>query len=203
MMTRKLAIRAASLALMGMMAVGSRAAEGEQQPGQDLDPAAMAKMLEEFAAPGPEHANLEHMVGRWKAECKSFWPNPDEPTVTHGTAEFTMLLGGRYLLQEFKGEFDGKPFEGMGVHAYDKAKKKYVSGWIDSMSTGIMLSEGDYNEATSTLTETGEAATPWGKCKSRSTYHIVDDDTVVLTMYMTMPGTAETKSMEVTYRRER
>jgi hypothetical protein len=143
------------------------------------------------------------MVGRWKAECKSFWGSPDEPKVFHGTAEFTMLLGGRYLLQQFKGEFEGKPFEGMGVHGYDKAKKKSVSGWIDNMSTGIMVSEGEYNEATSTLTETGESDTPVGKFKSRSTYHVVDDDTVVLTMYMTMPGAPETKAMEITYKRER
>jgi hypothetical protein len=186
-----------SLAVMAACAVG---AEGE--PPQGLDPEAMAKMWEEFAATGPEHENLRRMVGEWTAETKSFWENPEQPLVTRGTAEFKMIMGGRYLVQHFKGEYNGKPFEGMGIHGYDKAKEKYFSAWIDDMSTGIMLSEGEVNEATSTLTEVGESDTPMGKVKTRSTYELVNDDMLVLTMYMTMAGAPETKAMTVTYKRK-
>jgi hypothetical protein len=41
------------------------------------------------------------MLGRWKAVVKS-WNGPGEPTVSEGTSENRMILGGRYLEQKFQ-----------------------------------------------------------------------------------------------------
>ena len=95
------------------------------------------------------------------------------------------------------------PFEGMQLMGYDNIKKKHVSVWIDSMSTGITQMEGTYDEATKTLTMTGQTDDPIaGPTKMRSVTREVSKDKCVMEMYQTGPDGKEQKCMEVTYTRE-
>ena len=192
---------------LGLVVSSAWAAEGEatgeKGAGEKMDAAAMEKMMIELGTPGPEHEEFEEMVGRWKAEVKDYFSNPDEPVESQGTATFTLVLGGRFLKQEFRGECYGKPFEGMGLCGYCKAKKKYVSIWLDSTWTGILVMEGDYDDETDTLVETGEAESPKGKMKIKHVVKELDDDHVLMTMYMLLPEGKETKTMEIRYTREK
>ena len=107
-----------ALALVGLTFTGARAQEGEQAEPQGFDQAAMEKMWEEYATPGPEHEQFQKLVGEWKTEGKSYWPDPDNPQVSHGTATFKLLMGGRYLQESFQGEHEGQTFEGMAIAGY-------------------------------------------------------------------------------------
>lgn len=157
-------------------------------------------------AKGPEHAKLAQMVGTWDTETKMWMAPGAPPTVSHGTAEFRLILDGRYLEQTFRGEVFGQPFEGRAVEGYDRIKKKYVSTWIDSMSTGFFISEG-------TTDATGKVCTYYGKSHDpltgeldkmmRSVAREVDANTAVFEMYETRAGVGEIKSMEITYKRKR
>lgn len=201
MTTKRLGVLAAVLLAGSWLGGTARADDPADKPGDGVDPDALVKMFEALAAPGAEHKNLEFMVGHWKTETKSYF-KPGEPEVSEGTATFEMILGGRFLLEKVESEFNGRKFEGGGVFGYDKAKQKYVSVWLDNMGTGIMMSEGTFDDDAKTLSEASEMDTPMGKLKSRAVYKVVDDDTVVLTAYMTWPGGKEAKVMEVTYRRQ-
>src|SRR5262249_52979692 len=77
----------------------------------------MAEMMK-LATPGPYHEMLKKFAGSWKTETK-MWMGPGEPQVSEGTAEASMILGGRFLKQEAKGNFMGQPFEGFGLTGYD------------------------------------------------------------------------------------
>jgi hypothetical protein len=196
-------LRLVSSALCGAMLLATgHAAETNTFDPSTADPAVMQKMMQEFAKLAPEHDLFKRMEGSWTAEVKSFSPNPAEPTVSKGSAEFKLLMGGRYLVQHFNGAFDGQEFEGVGISAFDKVNKKYVGVWIDSMSTGFMHTEGSFDRATKTMTETGSADSPMGKMQMKMVTKHVDDNSFVFTMFMLAPDGNETKSMEITYRRQ-
>ncbi len=160
----------------------------------------MEKMWAEYATPGPEHEHFKKMVGNWKAVAKDFMTDPQNPTVTEGTAKFDLVLGGRFLRQEYHSQFQGMPFEGVGINGFDKSTKKYVGTWIDSMGTGIMNTVGEFDAATGTMTETAEMSSPMGIMKVKMVTQHTSDDKAVFTMYMTGPE-GEMKSMEITYTR--
>jgi hypothetical protein len=198
------AMRLGAGALLIAAIAGSRSLAGEKEkPAAPPDKAAMEKMMEEYATPGPQHEQFKELVGDWKADVKSFWDDPKKPQVSTGSARFRLLMGGRFLQQKLKCQIGGEAFEGLGISGYDKARKKYVSIWIDNMGTGIMQSVGKYDKATDTFTETSESAMPTGKMKVRTVSKPVDKDKFIFTMYMTMPGAPETKVLEITYTRKK
>lgn len=202
MVIRGLTVVLMVVALMGLTSSGVVAGEGEKKPGQAPDEAAVEKMMAEFAELTPQHKQFEAAVGRWKAESKSYWADPDRPELSTGSATFKLLMGGRYLQQRYRSKFGGRKFEGLGITGYDKAKKKYVSLWIDNMGTGFMLSEGEYDEATRTATETAESDSPTGKMKLKIISKDIDKDKFVMTMYIVQPDGGQRTAMEITYTRE-
>lgn len=161
--------------------------------------AEMEKLWADFAMVGPEHQAMAGHVGQWKTVTKDYMLDPAKPTVTEGKAEFKLVLGGRFLVQEYHGTSQGKPFEGMGMTGYDRAKKKYVGTWVDNFGTGVMTTEGDYDPATKTMTEHSDMSSPMGTMKVKLVTQYKSDKSMVMTMYMVMPDGKEAKSMEVTY----
>lgn len=192
---------------------GGKAQEGEKPKkpalpdipkveGQMPDDAAMQAAWEAAGKPGPQHEQFKKMVGAWKTEMKDYHGGP-EPTVSSGTAEFKLIMDGRYLVENFKGEHMGKPFEGLGISGYDNTTKKYFVSWYDNMSTGSTRLEGDYDAATKTTTMTGSMPMPGGgACTMKGISREVSDKQHVFEMFMTMaPGMPEMKAMEITYTR--
>ena len=118
--------------------------------------------------------------------------------------ETNTMLGGLWLVTEFKGEFGGQPFEGRGQTGYDTNKGKYVGTWIDTMSTEIMVMEGDLDEKTQTMTMTSKGKDPAGKpYESKQVSQRKGDDTRVFTMFMKSADTKDeyVRVMEITYNR--
>ena len=111
-----------------------------------------------------------------------------------------MLFDGRYLYQEFHGDMMGTPFTGIGLTGFDNQKQRYVSTWIDSMSTGIFFFEGTGDPEERTITQVCRYEDPVkGPMKLRSVTRIVDDLTHVFEMYGTDKSDIEHKMMEITY----
>lgn len=176
---------------------GHKHAEGEASP------EAMHEMMMKMATPGPQHAMLKEAVGTWNTETKH-WMGPGEPSVSKGVAVFTMLMGDRYLQEDFTSSFGGMEFKGRGIYGFDNAKQKYTSAWCDNMSTGLMTMVGTYDEATKTMTLKGEAEmTPGKKTQMRIVEKRLDKDTYLMEMYSTEPGSKEIKTMEIKYTRDK
>ena len=53
-----------------------------------------------------------------------------------------MALDGRVMVEDMQSQMHGQPFTGHGMSGYDNVTGKYWSTWNDSMSTGLMVSEG-------------------------------------------------------------
>ncbi len=86
--------------------------------------------------PGPEHEVLKRDVGAWDVTME-ITPGPGMPPFSMTGVETNTLLGGRWLLTEYKSEMMGQVFEGHGIVGYDPTKKAYVSVWADTMSTSL------------------------------------------------------------------
>jgi len=186
--------------LIGAFALGR--ARAQEDAGGDKAAAEQA-MYEKFATPGPEHQGLMKAVGAWTVDCK-FWMQPGAaPVETKATAVFTSLLGGRYLRQEYKGMFMGRPFEGIGCTGFNNATRKYEDVWIDSMSTAMMVMRGTETTPGKVWEFSGTSTGPDGKeTKMRSVMTKVSDDEQVVEMFGN-DGGVEMKWMELRYTREK
>ena len=151
--------------------------------------------------PGPEHELLKKDVGTWDATVEMMMP-PGPPS--KGVETNVLGPGGLWVISDFKSEMMGAPFQGHGVAGWDPAKKKYVGTWVDSMSTGISVTESAYDPATKTSTGILEGPGPDGMpMKMKAVTQYQDDDTRVFTMYMKGPDGKEAPSMRITYKRRK
>jgi uncharacterized protein DUF1579 len=151
--------------------------------------------------PGPEHELLKKDVGTWDATIEMLMP-PGPPS--KGTETSVMGPGGLWLISDFKSEMMGAPFQGHGVTGWDSSKKKYVGTWVDSMSSGISLSESTYDAAAKTATGSLEGPGPDGQpMKMKAVTQYKDDDTRVFTMFMAGPDGKEAPTMRITYKRRK
>jgi hypothetical protein len=155
--------------------------------------------------PTAEHELLAKDVGTWDAIVKSWMDGPgSEPIVSEGVEVMKLMPGGLWIHSEFDGKFGGMEFHGCGQTGYDTKKKKYVGTWVDSMTTEIMIMEGDYDRATRTLTSYAKGTDPAGKpYESKMTAKHESDDTRVFMMFMKSDETKGefVKVMEITYKR--
>lgn len=171
-----------------------------------VDSATATKAWMEYATPGEPHKAMAKDNGTWIGE-NTMWMTMDAPPTT-STCSITnkMLMGGRYQMAEFKGDFMGMPFEGMSITAYDNYKKKYISTWIDNMGTGIMKMEGTWDDASKSMTMTGKMTDPatGRECDMRQVYKVVDDDHQIMEMYGPDAKTGkEYKTMEIKLARKK
>lgn len=171
------------------------AAPKPEKPG-DVFPPGMPGM------PGlsPQHEMLKQFDGKWNGKVEIFAPGQGgEPM--QGTMTCTLVLGGRFAQQAWKGNFMGLPFEGLGFLGYDTGKKKWVSNWMDTMVTGIAVSEGDYDAAKKSWTLVGKMTGPTGAEKTSKEVTSFSDKDNFVTEVFSIEGGKETREMKITYTR--
>ena len=162
----------------------------------------------EFGAPNEHHALLEKFVGNWQLES-TYWMAPGAPAETSVSySEAKIIMGGRYLSEEVKGEMEmpggeTMQFQGSALVGYDNAKKMYFSYWIDNFSTSVFIEWGSINEKGQLITKGSMFNPMYGKeTKTKSTVTFVDDNTRTLEMWMEHPEEGMFKHMEITYTRQ-
>lgn len=144
------------------------------------------------------------MTGDWKYKMSWKMSADAEPQVTEGTTETKWIMDGRFIESVTKGEAMGKSFEGRAIMGYDNVKEEYTSIWLDNMSTGIMHSTGEYDEASKTLTEKGQFTCPMTGEKDkefRGEMKWIDDDHYTYEMYQKGEDGEEFKSLDIQYER--
>ena len=204
----------------GQVAVPAQPATGQLPaagaPGQmtkaDMDKM-MAQMME-LSKLNENHKLLSSLDGTWNCNVK-MWMDGDtskNPDVSKSTAVRKSIMDGRYVVMDVTGKMempgpDGKKkemtFKGQGTEGYDNVKKKFVGTWIDSMGTGVMMSEGDYDPATKTFTYTGEIEVmPGMKQKIREVVKLTDKNHMDFEWYEDRGG-QEMKTMEINYTKKK
>lgn len=179
------------------------AAEGLAQ--QEMSEEAMMEAMAKAATPGKPHQWLASKAGTW-AWTGTFWMDPSQPPQeATGTAERTMMLGGRVLAEKVSSPgVMGQPFEGYGLAGYDNVAGEFWGTWNDNMGTGVMVSRGKCDDK-GACTYMGEYMDPMtGKKKtSRMTSSDQGPDKEVHQFFDTGPDGKEFKSMELVYTRKK
>lgn len=191
-----------SLALACLLPAASATAQDDKAPPMTPEMKAMMEAFQKAGTPGAEHRQLATLAGTYDLTVKS-WHAPDTPpTVDKGTATRRMILGDRVLVEEVSSQMMGQPFTGQGLHGFDNVTGKHWSTWNDSMSTGLMVSEGTC-DASMACTYTGTYHDPVSKkpVTSRMTTRWSDKSTEVFEMYAPGPDGKEAKMMEITYKK--
>ncbi|MFO0969229.1 MAG: DUF1579 domain-containing protein [Gemmataceae bacterium] len=180
---------AMALLVVGGLLAGGGVLAGDKEKKDD-------KKGFEVPPPGPEHKVLSKLTGTWEAKVKFYGPGGEGES--KGTMKRAMIMGGRFLKEDFTGDMMGMKFQGMGVVGFDPAKKKYVSSWIDNMSFGITTFEGTYDAEKKTLTSVGEDVWEGKKMKARDVLTIISDKEQKFEMFRSA-GEKEFKVMDITY----
>jgi hypothetical protein len=183
-----------------LLATSALAQEASKMPEMTPEQKAEMEAYTKAGTPGAPHEMMASMVGTYDMKVKS-WHDPNAPaTEETGTATRKMILGGRVLVEDVNSMMMGSPFTGQGLRGYDNVTGKYWSIWMDSMSTGMMVSEGTC-DAKNTCTFTGSWNDPItkGPHKVRMTCRWTSPTTEVFEMYGPSKDGKEAKMMEITY----
>jgi len=185
-----------------LLLVSALASGQSQQQAPKLTPEQQAEMDAYMKAgtPGAPHKALAATAGNYDIKMKS-WSDPGAPPEENsGTATRTVMLDGRVLSEEVHGKTMGQPFTGHGMTGYDNVTGKYWSTWNDSMSTGLMVSEGTC-DAKRNCKFMGTWNDPVTKkpITSRMTTRWTSPTTEVFEMYGPGKDGKEMKMMEMTY----
>ena len=190
-----------------VMAVGALlalpASGRAQQPEMTAEQKAEMEAYMKAGTPGAPHKALAATVGTYDVSSKSWQAAGAPPMEDKGTATRSMTLDGRVLVEEFKGSMMGMPFTGHGMRGYDNVTGKAWGTWMDSMSTGLMVSHGTCDaKNVCTFTGTWNDAVKKGPVTSRMTSRWTSPTTEVFEMYGPGKDGKEFKMMEMTYTRK-
>lgn len=160
-------------------------------------------LYKKVGTPGEPHALLAKLEGSWVTRSRG-WMEPGTPPVeSSGTCEQKLILDGHYLQQFYTGDMMGQPFAGINLLGYDNHEGKYVSVWLDSMSTGIYRFEGHASADGRTISQECSYDDPArGPALWRTVTKITDDNTIDFEMFLTPRGGKEEKMMEMTITRK-
>jgi Protein of unknown function (DUF1579) len=168
------------------------------------DSATAAKNMMEYGTPTDVHKMMAKWDGNWDGEVK-FWMDPAAPpSVMNVKTVNKMVMNGLYQQATSTGSFSGMPFNGVSMLGYDNHRKVFTTTWVDNMSSGMMILEGTWDDATKSINLKGKMTDPMTRQQMdiREVMKIVDDNTQVMEQYLTHDG-KESKSMEINFKRKK
>jgi hypothetical protein len=153
--------------------------------------------------PGPEHEALAKLAGEYTTVMR-FRPKAGEAAQeSKGSAKFTSVLDGRFILEESTGEQFGKHFKGRKIYGYNNAAKRYESAWVYTASTAIMTLHGTSPDGGKTIRLNATVAQGNAQMNLVVTMKRINDDSFTVELgSMTPDGTAG-PTLETTYTRKK
>lgn len=175
-------------------------------PAQDAEKdKAMMQAWQKAATPAEGHKNLAPLVGTFDVKMHSTIDPSKPPEDSVGTSTNTWVLGGRYVEQEYDGEFMGEPYRGIGYTGYDNIQKKYVSVWMDTAGTGMMFLTSAADKSGKTIAGSARIWDPvsGNPLPVESKIIVTDNDHYSFELWGKAPNGKLMKLMEIQYTRKK
>ena len=193
-------VRTIVAAVSTVLFVSTALAQGQKEPEMTPEQKAEMEAYMKAGTPGAPHKALAATAGNYDLKIRS-WQDANAPAMEDtGTATRSMILDGRVLAESVSSKMMGQPWSGHGMTGYDNTTQKYWSTWNDSMSTGLIVSEGTC-DAKNACSFAGSWTDPITKklIKSRMTTRWTSPTTEIFEMYGPGKDGKEMKMMEITY----
>ncbi|HYS04616.1 MAG TPA: DUF1579 domain-containing protein [Candidatus Dormibacteraeota bacterium] len=187
-------------AAIALVVTSASAQTGKQPPQMTPEQKAEMEAYMKAGTPGAPHQTLASSAGNYDLKLRSWQAAGAPPMEETGTATRAITLDGRVLVEDVSSSMMGSPFTGHGMMGFDNVTGKYWSTWNDSMSTGLMVSEGTC-DAQKSCTFIGHWNDPVKKTpvKARMTTRWTSPTVQVFEMYAPGKDGKEFKMMEITY----
>ena len=108
--------------------------------------------------PGPVHKRLGELAGTWNVAVR--YIIGDKEHEGKATCEAKLILGGRFLQQDYTSRLQGEPFHVLQLLGYDNARKKSIEIMLDNLGTGVLHNEGTVSDDGKVITNLGESLDP-------------------------------------------
>jgi Protein of unknown function (DUF1579) len=150
------------------------------------------------------HAALERLAGDYSRVVKFLGQSGAAAAPSYGTATFSVVLGGRFIVERSKDVVFGRPIEGLRIYGYDDETKQYEMARTYTMSTAITMMKGASSDGGRTIDYTGETENPgMGTVALRARLHWASPNRFSVTMSMIGPGGKEIPFQETIYTRKK
>jgi Protein of unknown function (DUF1579) len=149
--------------------------------------------------PGQEQALLAKRAGEYTRVIK-FVGQDGQWT---GTSKISVVLGGRFILEENNDTVFGRPVEGIRMFGFNNATKQYEMISMYTMSTSITKLSGTSADGGKTVDYVGASDEPRGKVPLHARVRQVDDDHFVVTMMTAGADGKDAPFQETTYTRKK
>jgi hypothetical protein len=139
-----------------------------------------------LASPGEHHKHLETLAGKWVQVVKARTGPNAAWSESGGKAEYKLILGGRFIMEEVKCMMFGRPFGWVGLYGYDNMQEKHTAVWADDFGTNTEFAEGQCDSAGKSVTYLGERSdprTPGGTARFKWVVTVESDDRMRIEMY--------------------
>lgn len=156
------------------------------------------------AAPGPVHKQLAKRAGEYTTVTRFTAQPGAKPVDSNGAAKFSVILDGRFLLEEDSLIFMGQETKGTRLWGYDNATKEFVSVWAYTGSTGLMNLTGTSKDDGKTVNFVASFNDESGaKQVFEATVRHIDDDHFVVGLYAKNPDGSRGPAFETTFNRKK
>jgi len=149
--------------------------------------------------PGAEDAFLAKRAGEYTRVIKFVGQDGQ----WSGTSKISVVLGGRFILEENNDTVMGRPVQGMRMFGYNNATKQYEMISMYTMSTAITKLTGTSEDGGKTVDYMGSSDESRGRVPLHARVKQVDDDHFVVTMMTTGPDGKDAPFQETTYSRKK
>lgn len=149
--------------------------------------------------PGAEHEILKSFAGTWHLAGEF---NMGERSIpAKGEIQNRVILGGRFLRMEGKGEMMGRKTESLTILGFDKREEKYTYFMFDESGTQAGLAKGAYDSTSKSLIFIGADVNPstGATLKYKVVFRSMDADRFVQEFYFEDKEGVEKRIMSGTY----
>lgn len=171
-------------------------------PGADI---AAAMVSRAKPAEKDNFAVLMPLTGIWDYE-ESFWAGArDKPEHGMGVTTNDLVLDRRFLSSKASGSLtvggEQIPVESQEMLGFDNARKAFTSTSADTLTAGIRIGSGTYDEKNHVLNETGHFTNPLTGAEEhfRAELKVVDPDHYQRIVFAADKSGKETKLLEIDY----
>ena len=144
--------------------------------------AAIRPSTQEPVEPTKQHEMLMKSVGEWEGTATLFVPGM--PSTPVPATETVAAFGPFWTTTDFKSVLMGVPYNGRGSFGYDPAKGKFLGTWIDSLSPNLSVMEGDFDEASRSITMRWEGPDMTGTIVPQRSVNVMGEDSYTMTFFM-------------------